>query len=139
MPELFKFVALSPAEELCLFLRRDIEADSSKALRFSMLIGLHSPTRADPLHTAVRARHPEICLVILVILDCSTHRVPNFVAIVSVPSGNQVLKGDPSGNRETQLSTARRRDPDFILIQIPLPHSELGGIRSQIESLLNNF
>ena len=55
MPELFKFVALSPAEELCLFLSRDIEADSSKALRFSMftLQGQIAQEVADKLQVEV--------------------------------------------------------------------------------------
>src|SRR5262249_310757 len=100
---------------------------------------LHASTRADPAHTAVRANNPKFCLVISAILDAVMRWLPDFGAIVRVRTGNELFKCDPSKGRKTQLSTARARNPDFIFLQIPLPHSEIGGICGQVESLLANF
>ncbi len=72
-------------------------------------------------------------------LDRLIHSLLDFLTIVFVPSGNQLLECNPSRDRETQLCAARRRDPDFILLQVPLPHSEVGGVRGEIESLLADF
>ena len=72
-------------------------------------------------------------------LDRLIHRLPNFIAIAFVPTGNQLFECDPSRSRETQLRTARRGNPDFIFFQIPLPHSEIGGVRREVESFLADF
>ena len=72
-------------------------------------------------------------------LDRLIHGLPDFVAIVCVPSGNELFGCDFSRSRKTQLRPTRRGDPDFIFLQIPLPHSEASGVRDEIESLLAEF
>src|SRR5262249_3567488 len=93
---------------------------------------------ADPAHTAVRANNPKFCLVIFAILDGVMHCLPDFVAIVRVRTRNELFKCDPSKGRKTQLSTARARNPDFIFLQIPLPHSEIGGSSGMFVLLIVN-
>src|SRR5262245_19421830 len=139
LPEPFKFTALVLRQHLCFFSRRDVQADSRKPARLTVFVHLHSPARADPLHTAVRLNNPKLCLVIFALLDRVIHGLPDFVTIAFVPTGNQLFECDPSSRRKTQLRTARRRNPDFILCQIPLPHSEVSGVRGEVESFLADF
>src|SRR5262249_18026412 len=132
MPEPFKLTALLLRQQLCLFSLRDVQADSNQPLRVSVFIHLDAAARADPLHSAVCTNHPKLCLIIFAISDRVIHCLPDFLAILCVPSGNELFKCDPSRSGETQLCTARWAHPDFIFLQIPLPHCEFGGIRGEI-------
>ncbi len=139
LPKSFQFTALLLRQRLCLFSRRDVQADSRKPLRLAVFIHLHAAARANPVHTAVPPNNPKLCLVIFAMLDRLIHGLPGFVAIIFVPSGNELFECDFSRSRETQLRPTRRGDPDFIFLQIPLPHSEVSGVRGEIESLLAEF
>src|SRR5262245_28024163 len=126
-------------QNLRLFSSRDVEANSGEPRWSSMVIHLHATTRAHPTHTAVCANNPKLCLVFFAGVDRLIHCLPDSLAIFRVPAGNQVFECNPSGSRETQLSTPPGRDPDLIFLQIPLPHSEIRGVRGEVESLLANF
>ena len=82
---------------------------------------------------------PKLCLVIFAILNFIIHCLADFVAIIFVPSGNELFECDFPRSRETQLLLTRRGEPDFIFLQIPLPHSKVSGVRGQVEPLLANF
>src|SRR5215468_7374677 len=139
LPEPFKFTALLLRQHLCFFSRRNVQADSSKPLRVAFFVHLYAPTRTDPLHTAVPPNKPKLGLVIFALFDRVVYGLPDFVAIVFVRTGNQLFECDPSSRRKTQLDTARRGNPDFIFFQIPLPHSDVGGVRREVESFLAGF
>src|SRR4029434_4063622 len=128
LPEPFKFTALLLRQHLCFFSRRNVQADARNPLRVAFFVHLYAPTRTDPLHTAVRPNTPKLYLIIFALLDRVDHGLPDFVAIAFVRTGNQLFKSDPSSRRKTQLRTARRGNPNFIFFQIPLPHSEVGGV-----------
>ena len=72
-------------------------------------------------------------------LDRLIHGLPDFVAIIFVPSGSELFECDFFRSRETQLRPTRGGDPDFIFLQIPLPHSDVSGVRGEIEPLLAEF
>src|SRR5207249_10198214 len=107
--------------QLCLFSISNFHSNSHMTYRLPLLVCVDTSTRCDPAHTPVRKVPPKICLVIFAVFDRIAECLSDLVAIIWMPLGNEVFERDLSGNREAQLSTARRRDPDLILAQIPLP------------------
>src|SRR5262245_24511555 len=95
--------------------------------------------RVNPAHAAVWGNNTKLYMEIFVVLDRLIHHLSNSVPILCVPARHQVLECDPSKRRQTQMSTACGRDPDFIFFQIPLPHFEIGGLCSEAESLLSSL
>ena len=125
--------------DLGLFSVRNIEANCRKPLGFSAVIKVHVPMRVNPSHAAVWGNNTKLYMAIFDVLDRLIHCLSNSLAIFWVPAWHQVLECDPSKSRQTQLSTACRRDADFISFQIPLPHFEISGLCSEVESLLSSF
>ena len=95
--------------------------------------------RVNPSHAAVWGNNTKLYMAIFDVLDRLIHCLSNSFAIFWVPAWHQVLECDPSKSRQTQLSTACKRDADFISFQIPLPHFEVSGLCSEVESLLSSF
>src|SRR4051794_35685798 len=107
--------------QFSLFSSSNVHADSQKTYRLPLFVCVHTATRCDPAHTAVRKDPAELFVVIFAAFDRIPERPSDFIPIICMPSRNEVLECDLAGNREAQLSTALRRDPDLILAQIPLP------------------
>src|SRR5205809_6204646 len=114
-------MALAGRLQICQLSTRNVHADSQKTYRLPLFVCVHTSTRCDPAHTAVRKNSPKLCVVIFAVFDRIPKYLSDFIAIIRMPSGNEVFKCDPSGNRKAQLGTPLRRDPDLILAQIPLP------------------
>ena len=82
LPQLLEFIAMLLGLELCLFSSSDVHADSEKSHRLPLFVYLHTPTRCDPAHTAVRKGNPILCLVIFAIFDRILDCVSNLIAII---------------------------------------------------------
>src|SRR5947207_14147173 len=121
-------MALARRLQLCLFSSSNVHADSQKTYRLPLFVCVDTSTRCDPAHTPVRKDPPKICLVIFAVFDRIAECLSDLVAIIWTRSGNEVFERDLSGNREAQLSTARRRDSDLILAQIPLASAEISRV-----------
>src|SRR5437763_2269442 len=123
LPDFFKSVALLAGQDFCLFSVGNIKGNCYEPLRFPAVILLQPPMRVDPAHVAICANNPKLDVVIFAVLNCLIHCPSNSVAIFCVRSGNQLFECDPSEARQTELSTARARHPDFISFKIPFPHN----------------
>src|SRR6266487_2646257 len=123
--EVRQVMALTGRLQLCHLSSSNVHAESQKTYRLPLFVCVHTSTRCDPAHTAVRKDPPKLCVVIFAVFDRIPKCLSDFIAIIRMPSGNEVFECDLSGKREAQLSTARRRDPDLILAQIPLPQPEI--------------
>src|SRR5947208_803818 len=104
-------MALAGCLQLCLFSSSNVHADSQKTFRLPVFVCVHTSTRCDPAHTAVRKNPPKLFLVIFAVFDRIPKCLSDFIAIICMPSGNEVFECDLSGNREAQLGTTLPRDP----------------------------
>ena len=93
-------MALAGRLQRCQLSTRNVHADSQKTYRIALFVYLHTPTRRDPAHTPVRKDPPKLCVVIFAVLDCIPECLSDFIAIIRMPSGNEVLERDFSRNRK---------------------------------------
>src|SRR5260370_5337039 len=108
LSQLFKFIALLLGFELCVLSSSEVPANSQKSRRLALFVHVRSPTRCDPAHIAIRTDNPKLCLVIVSIFDVIIDCLPVLIAIICIPSGNNVFARYPSPERKAQLSTPRR-------------------------------
>src|SRR4029450_6134735 len=98
-------MALAGRLQLCLFSSSNIHADSQKTYQLPLFVCVHTSTGCDPAHTAVRKNPPKLRLVIFPVFDRMPKCLPDSIAIICMPSGNEVFECDLSGNRKAQLGT----------------------------------
>src|SRR5437660_12693164 len=113
-------MALAGRLERCQLSTRNVHADSQKTYRIALFVYLHTPTRRDPAHAPVRKDPPKHCVVIFAVLDCIPERLPDFIAIMRMPSGTEVRERDFSTHSKPSLCWARWPPPHVIMAPIHL-------------------
>jgi hypothetical protein len=97
---LLELVALLLGLQLCLFSSSHINAHPQKSHRFSVIVYLYTPACRDPAYIAVCENNPKLCLVILAIFDRILDCVADLIAIIYMPSGNEIFERDLSRRRQ---------------------------------------